>query len=362
MNALYVALGVVVVVVVAFDEVSTLVTTRRLERRSPTSTFYRFGWKAWAAIGRRMHDEDRREVFLSVFGPVSLLGLLVVWIVLFMFGWGLIWLGLRGRLHGVHDLVDAIYFAGSTFFTVGFGDIVALGPLARVLTLFEALTGVLTTALVIGYLPTLYGAYNRREVQLLLLDDLGQDVVTPAGLIVSFALDGDLADLYRSFHEWERWCADVYDTHTAYPMLMLFRSRQPGRSWIAGLTIVLESVVYTMAVLDGPPPRDAELLYRRAVVLFRSLAPDVVVERRESGGSPPAPAVAGEDVFRLMYDRLVAAGFSCRPFAAAWSDVQELRAPYARQLHALSHLFLVPPVFRTHAPPIPVLGGSGGIT
>jgi hypothetical protein len=357
MDAVYVVLGVLVVVFVAIDEVATLVTTRRLKHRSATQTFYRYGWKAWATLGRRMDEEERRESFLSVFGPLSLLGLLGVWITLFLFGWGLIWLGLRDHVDGVHSLVDAVYFAGSTFFTVGFGDIVAIGPVARILTLFEALTGVLTTALVIGYLPTLYSAYSRREVQLLLLDDLGQDVVTPAGLIVSFVLDDDLAELYRSFHEWERWCADVYDTHTAYPMLMLFRSRQPGRSWIAGLTIVLESAVYTMAVLDGPPPRDAQLLYRRAVVLLRSLAPRASVEAQLVRDVVAPPQIAGEDGFRLMYDRLTAAGLSCRPFAEAWADVQELRAPYTGHLYALSRLFLVPPVFRTHAPPIPTFGG-----
>ena len=202
MDAIYaldVVLGLLLVMLVAVDEVGTLVTTRRLQRRSPTQAFYRYGWKGWAAMARRVRDENRRESFLSVFGPISLLGLLVVWIALFMVGWALIWLGLRDHIQGVSDFPDAVYFAGTTFFTVGFGDIVAIGNVARILTLFEALTGVLTTALVIGYLPTLYGAYSRREVQLLLLDDLEEDVVTPAGIITSYGRSGDLADLDRSF-------------------------------------------------------------------------------------------------------------------------------------------------------------------
>jgi hypothetical protein len=359
-DAIYVVAGAVVVALTAIDVVATLVTTRRLKRRSPTQVFYRYTWSWWAALGRRIGDDDRRESFLSVYGPVSLLGLLFVWVVLFMIGWGLVWLGLRDHVHGVHDYLDAIYFAGTTFFTVGFGDIVAYGPLARILTLVEALAGVLTTALVIGYLPTIYGAYSRRESQLLLLDDLDEDAVTPAGFVASFTRHGNLDELHRSFHDWERWCADVFDTHTAYPMLLLFRSRQVGRSWLSGLTIVLEAAVYTMGVLDQPSPREAELLYRRAVVIFATFVQSP--ERAEAvidsvvGTAAVHPLVlAGKPVFRHAYDRLVAAGLPCRPYEQAWANVQALRALYVPHLDVLAKVFVVPPTFRTHAPKIPTI-------
>ena len=358
LDVFYVVLGALVVTLVAIDEVATLITTRRLKRRSPTQVFYRLSWTAWARVGRRMDDEDQRESFLSVFGPISLLGLLIVWIVLFMYGWGLIWLGLRDHLSGVHDFIDAVYFAGTTFFTVGFGDILADGPLGRMLTLVEALTGVLTTALVIGYLPTLYGAYSRRESHLLLLDDLDEDAVSPAGFVTSFTRHGDFDDVYASFHEWERWCADVFDTHTAYPMLLLFRSRQVGRSWLAGLAIVVEAAVYTMAVLDREPRREAELLYRRAVVLLATLVanPDPADRALDRMGPVDRSMVLSTEAsFRVSYDRLVAAGLPCRPFDDAWAGVQALRELYVPHLEVLARVFLVPPVFRTHAPPIPTL-------
>jgi len=355
-SAVYVVLGVIVVGFVAVDVVATLVTTRRLRRRSPTQVFYRSTWTAWAALGRRIDDGDRRESFLSLYGPASLLGLLAVWVVLFMLGWGLVWLGLRDRVHGVHDLADAVYFAGTTFFTVGFGDIVAHGPAARLLTLVEALMGVLTTALVIGYLPTIYGAYSRRESQLLLLDDLEEGTVTAAGFVASFARHGDLDALYASFQEWERWCADVFDSHTAYPMLLLFRSRQQGRSWLAGLAIVLEAAVYTLGVLDQPPRREAELLYRRGVLLLTALVktPDQALVEL---GIPAehSVAIAEEPFFRPAYERLTAAGIACRPYAEAWPNVRALREPYVRHLAVLGRVFVVPPTFRTHAPPIPTL-------
>ena len=115
------------------------------------------------ALGRRAQPELREGSW--PYGPLSLLGLLVTWVVLLVAGRG--WWGLRSAVTGVDGYLDAVYFAGVGFFTVGFGDLVPTGGLARLLVLVEAFMGLVTMALVIGYLPTLYGAYSRREVQLL---------------------------------------------------------------------------------------------------------------------------------------------------------------------------------------------------
>ncbi|HSO51795.1 MAG TPA: ion channel [Actinomycetes bacterium] len=163
--------GLALVLIAAGDAVSTLVTTRRRRARHwPTPTYYRWTWRAWRAVGRRAGPELREE-FLGVYGPLSLLGLLVMWVVLLVAGWGAMWWGLRSAVKGVDGYLDAVYFAGVGFFTVGFGDLVPTGGLARLLVLVEAFMGLVTMALVIGYLPTLYGAYSRRELQLLALDD-----------------------------------------------------------------------------------------------------------------------------------------------------------------------------------------------
>ena len=182
--------------------------------------------------------------------------------------------------------------------------------------------------------------------------------MSPAGFVTSFTRHGDFDDVYASFHEWERWCADVFDTHTAYPMLLLFRSRQVGRSWLAGLTIVVEAAAYTMAVLDREPRREAELLYRRAVVLLATLVanPDPADRALDRMGPVDRSMVLPTEAsFRVSYERLVAAGLPCRPFDDAWSGVQALRELYVPHLEVLARVFLVPPVFRTHAPPIPTL-------
>src|SRR5215217_6455910 len=116
--------GVVLVAAVATDAVSTLVTTqRRSGRWWPTYVFYRRTWRPWRALAGRVGSEHARERLLAVYGPLSLLGLLVVWVLLLLVGWGLVWWVLSDRLSGVHSYLDALYFAGVGFFTVGFGDV-----------------------------------------------------------------------------------------------------------------------------------------------------------------------------------------------------------------------------------------------
>jgi Ion channel len=277
--------GVALVVVAAGDAVSTLVTTRRRSGRLwPTYVFYRRTWRATRALGRRVGDERRREQFLATYGRLSLLSLLLVWVLLLVLGWGLVWWALRAQLDGVDGYLDAVYFAGVGSFTVGYGDIVPRGDLARLLAVAQAFVGMGTIALVIGYLPTLFGAYSRREVQLLTLDDLSEQRTTAAGLVQATCAAGGLDALAAAFADWERWCADVFDSHTSYPMLVLFRSRQPRQHWLSALEVVTEAAAFTLAAIQSGQAVAAWRLYRRATWLLRTLAVAPAVGRRAATG------------------------------------------------------------------------------
>ncbi len=190
--------------------------------------------------------------------------------------------------HGVDGYLDAVYFAGVGFFTVGFGDILPTGGLARLLVLVEAFMGLVTMALVIGYLPTLYGAYSRREVQLLSLDDMSDEATTPIGFLEACYLSGGAEAVARAFAEWERWCDEVFDSHTAYPMLALFRSRQPGQNWLTGLGVVLDAATISLAAVDSPRAGPAARLWRRASRMLQSLRGMPAVQRRAATPGRPA--------------------------------------------------------------------------
>ena len=343
-------IGILIVVAVFRDLIDTVVTTRHGRRWSAARRYFQITWRVYRWFAKRIDDLNRRERFLVPYGPVSLVGLLAVWVALLVFGWGLIWWGLQNHIDGIDGVVSAIYFSGVTFLTIGFGDIVPTGNGSRILAVVEGLNGILTTALVIGLLPTLFGAYNRREAKLLTLDTL-DDQVTPLAYLRLYASDGDFAPLYAEFHEWNIWCAEVYDSHTSYPMLLWFRSRQPGRSWTVGLGMVLEAASYVMSTIEVPRHHEAQGLYRRAVMLLDSINR---TEHLNSDAVEPLEEAALRAQFEGVHAAIVEMGLPARPLEEAYAREQALRADYLPALVQLNWALLAPLEFRTHARPIPV--------
>jgi hypothetical protein len=283
---------------------------------------------------------------------LSLLGLLVIWVLLLLLGWGLVWWVLADRLSGVHSYLDAVYFAGVGFFTVGFGDVVPVGDVARLLALVQAFMGLTTVALVIGYLPTLFGAYSRREVQLLTLDDLTDERTSPTGLIEVWYAGGGLDGLAAAFADWERWCAEVFDSHTAYPMLAFFRSRQPGQHWLTALGVVTDAASICLAAIRGARKGPALRLHRRATGLLRTVGMLPAVSRSAPGDDDER--ARGEAAFQAIYRHLEGHGVPLYPYDRAWEDLRRLRAGYLPYLRATIAVLLVPPEFRNHATPLPL--------
>jgi hypothetical protein len=315
-------LGVVLVAAVATDAVSTLVTTqRRSGRWWPTYVFYRRTWRLWRGVARHIGSEQTRERLLAVYGPLSLLGLLVIWVLLLLIGWGLVWWVLQDRLSGVHSYLDAVYFAGVGFFTVGFGDVVPVGGVAR----------------------------------LLARDDPTDERTSSTGLIEAWHDGGGLDGLAAAFADWERWCAEVFDSHTAYPMLALFRSRQPGQHWLTALGVVTDAASICLAAVRGARTGPALRLYRRATGLLRTVGMLPAVSKAAApAADDDEQRVRGEAAFQAIYRHLEGHGVPLYPYDRAWEDLRRLRAEYLPYLRATIAVLLVPPEFRNHATPLPL--------
>src|SRR5215831_13695496 len=159
MHAFAVVGGVCLLLVVLWDAFETIVSPRRVRRRLRfTGGFYRLTWRPWRALGRRWKMGNARENVLSVYGPISLLFLLATWAVLLVVGFALMHFGLRTRLQvppGLQGFAADVYFSGTTFFTLGLGDVSALSTAGRILTVAEGGTGFGFLAAIIGYLPVL---------------------------------------------------------------------------------------------------------------------------------------------------------------------------------------------------------------
>jgi len=192
-------IGLALIIVVLWDVFETIVLPRRVTRRFRlTRAFYRAVWIPWSAIAVRLRKSKRRETFLGFFGPLSLLALLVLWAVTLVFGFALLHFAFGSRMGlaaGHAGFFSDLYYSGTTFFTLGLGDITPTSPAARTITVIEASVGFGLLALVIGYFPVLYQAFSRREVNISMLDARAGTPPTAAELLRDWILPHEMIHL-----------------------------------------------------------------------------------------------------------------------------------------------------------------------
>ena len=233
-------LGLAILLFVLLDAFETILLPRRISRSHRiTAFFYRITWQPWTAVSRLIPSASRREAFLGYFGPLSLLLLLVIWAFGLICGFALLQYGvgehvqLAGEKIGIATL---LYLSGSTFFTLGFGDVTPVSGLARALSVVEAGMGFAFLGVVVGYLPVIYSSFSRREVQISLLDARAGSPPTAVELLRRFGACPQGAVLDAILRDWEHWAAEVLESHISYPVLCAFRSQHANQSWLAALT------------------------------------------------------------------------------------------------------------------------------
>lgn len=267
-----VAAGAALVVAGFADLFNTLVATSTATGRFWPSRW--LGYRLFALlhrlVGRLPEDSRTRELALAGFGPGLLFVLLVLWIVLQIFGFALIWTGLGG-VAGIDGLGEASYFSAVVYFTVGFGEIVPDAAGTRAGTMVEAGMGVVTIALVVGYLPSLYAAYSEREQKLMLIDDGTGGRITPTALVLAWSPEADTARLNARMADWEEWVARIQETHATLPLLPLFRSHDRRQNWITALGLLCDVAVHAQLIVGCSGRTESYWFLRRAIALFDDL-------------------------------------------------------------------------------------------
>ena len=230
------------------------------------------------------------------------------------------------------------------FFSIGFGEIVPLDVLPRFGAVVESFSGVITIALVIAYLPSLYNAYSERERKLMTLDAGTEERIRPVELITAWAPDADVSELISHFSDWEDWVAGVIETHTSFPMLMLFRSHHRGQSWITALGLVCDAAVLS-EIIVGAERRSPYWMLRRSIRLLQELTPgqDLSAYRAVLDERYARP-----DVFEELYAKLQAHGFELMPLEEARTHTLELRRRYDAQLEFMIEQLVAPRGFWGH--------------
>jgi Ion channel len=287
-----------------------------------------------------MSPGNRREMLLSFYGPVSLLFLLSLWAVGLILGFACLHRSLETpvkMVDGSTGFLMYLYFSGSTFFTLGLGDIVAQTWLVRGLTILEAGMGLGFLAIVIGYLPVLYQAFSRRELNISLLDARAGSPSTAAELLRRHFDAGQFVELAAFLRDWERWAAELLESHLSYPVLAYYRSQHSNQSWLAALTTILDATALVMVGVDGTPGHQARLTF----AIARHAVVDLANVFNTKPRNPPADRLPADELAR-MRGKLRIRGIVLEDGDAAARKLNKLRHMYEPYVYALSEYLLMP--------------------
>jgi len=330
--------GIVMLLWTLLDVLRTLVMPRAARGRFRLSRIlFRPVWQPWRWIGVRRKTIQSRERVLAAAAPSFFFILLLGWVSLALLAYALI-LWSPAFVHGLGrsdgSFGDALYSSGSSLFTLGIGSGAATGW-TRAIVVIAGANGLGLFAVVIAYLPVLYQAFNRREVGVLLLDARAGSPPSGPELLHRMGSAGMASALPELFAEWERWVADVLESHMSYPILSLFRSPHDNTSWVTSLGSVLDAATLMLTSVDGDPDERAKLLYGTGVHAVEDLYYYLRLTERE--------AVIQRDEFESVLEDMNDDGFSIRPVDDAFARFTEKRAKYAPRLDALAVLLAAPP-------------------
>lgn len=345
--------GIVLIVLVLVDAFEAVVLPRRVTHRFRLARlFYRLAWNGWRGAALLIPRGKRRQDFLSVFGPLSLLALFVLWAVMLIVGFALVHWALVTPLYLANDgprqgFSVYLYLSGVTFFTLGYGDLAPIATPGRLLAVIEAGTGFGFLAIVIGYLPSFSAAASHREITISLFDARAGSPPTAGEGILRAARSGRLAATAEFLAEWERWAAQLLESHLSYPMLVYYRSQHDNQSWLAALTAVLDGSALVMAALKHVDVYQAQLTFAMA----RHAAVDLSLVLKV-----PPPTTAVDRLPHADFERLrrllIDAGINFDESPQVEERLAELRAMYEPFVIGLSQrlLFTLPPILSDAEP------------
>ena len=331
--------GVALIGLMLWEAFETILLPRTATRRFRfTRFFFRALWAPFSALAGRLPLGPTRERLLGLFGPLSILLLMVSWAVFLIVGFGLVqWSFLRNGA-GFGELETSLYLSGTTFFTLGLGDVKPEGPAARFAAMCEAGLGFGFLACIISYLPVLYTAFSLREVMILRLDVRAGSPPSAAELLRQHGHRGGEDDLNELLRDFEQWSAQVLESHLSYPVLCFYRSQHRDQSWLATLTTILDTCALLLSGIEGLEARQAPLTFamaRRALV-------DIAHIFRNSDHDAPLDApdrLPAEELARLRAllhaDARLAGGLD------ADEKLRRLRATYEPTAHTLSASLLL---------------------
>lgn len=344
--------GLIIVVGTIGSAIRTLVLPRSVASRLSVFVGRRLVHRALLRFSYGLKSYESKDRLLAYGAPLSLLAVLASWMVAFLVGYALlIWPFTHATF------LQSLRESGSSLLTLGFAQQNRVGP--TVMYLLAGFTGLVVIALQIAYLPVLYGAFNKRETLVTMLQSRagapawGPEILARAQLV---NITDELRHLYA---EWERWAAEVMESHTTYTILIWFRSPHPLRSWVVGLLASLDSAAMFHALAPSTAPPEARLFLRMGFTCLRNIA-DVLKIPYDPDPYPDDPIELTFEEFEAAVTRLEKSDFPMeRSAQEAWPHFKGWRVNYESVAYALADAVVAAPGPwsgpRTHLPNLAIV-------
>jgi len=325
---------------VLWDAFETILLPRRVPARMRISRFVLpWLWSVWAGLARQIGSRPRRENLLGLYGLLSVLTLFIVWASGLITGFALLFWAEGSQLGGMQDMsgfAADLYMSGTTFFTLGLGDLHPLATIARLTTVVEAGTGFGFLALVIAYVPVLYRAFSRREARITMLDEWAGSPPTAAVLLRRGFEASDPNVITPLLKDWEQASAEMLESHLSYPILCYFRSQHDNQSWLASLVAILDTCSLVIVGVERVDSFQARLTF--------AIGRHLLVDLSQTLGLGPRADVDTRDHAQLAELRswLAQAGVRLKEGEEVNRKLDELRAMYFPYACRLSDRLMMP--------------------
>jgi hypothetical protein len=341
--------GLAIVLAVGSSILRTLVVPRGV-RSKLSNVVLRLTLGGFRAVARRTPTYESRDAVLAYAAPLSLILTLATWL-------GLLFLGFALLLFAFSPLSFAASLreAGSSLFTLGFAS--TDRAQLTFLDFLAAATGPVVVGLLVGYLPSIYASYNRREVDVALLHSRSGEPNWGPEILLRHAIVNSTDELTVLWREWERWAADVAESHVNYPVLIHVRSAQPMRNWLIALLAVMDAAAMQMALNPQVPQGAARVALRQGFVAVRDIARAEGIDVDDDPDPDKAISLTFED-FTHAYDELVGSGYQmARTAEEAWPHFRGWRVNYERAAYALAEAIDAVPAewSGVRRPPLPTV-------
>ena len=336
MSDLAFAVGLVVVLFTAASVLFTIVLPREPRGFERLSSYVnRAVQLVFIAVSRLARTYEGKDALLAPTAPVALIGQLAVWAGLFIVGYALM---LEGT---THSLVSALAQSAGALFTVGTIDL--SGRPNSAIDIAAGATWVVIVALQIAYLPALYQAFNRRESLVAMLESRAGVPAWGPEVLARHQLVGIIDTLPDFYASWEAWSADLAESHTTYPVMLLFRSPDPWFSWLVGLLAVLDGAAMHLALAPTTASSQSRLCLRMGFTALNRIA-TVLGWEVDPDPSPEGPIVLSFEEFAAAVAMLEEVGFPMeRTAEEAFPDFRGWRVNYESVAYWLCDRLTAPP-------------------